>query len=193
LWRPQLLGIHAVSPSEELTDALDELGLKQHVSEPTRSDHLLDVLATDPALVVSAVVVVDAGYISDHRLVKAMIALDTDRHDKPVAFTYRRIQSIDCSDFERRLRCFSLFTLPASTAESFAEQLKREVVATLDVVAPVRRIVRRPPKAVTKFLSAEAIEAKRLRRRLEIRWRAKGPESDRVAYRLACRQTKKHK
>ena len=61
-------------------------------------------------------------------------------------------------------------------------------LSILDDVAPVRRIVRRPPKAITKFLSDDAIAAKRLRRRLERRSRLTERAADRVAYRLACRR-----
>ena len=55
----------------------------------------------------------------------------------------------------------------------------------------MRQCTRRPPKAITKFLSTEAIEAKRLRRRLERRWLETHLESDRLAYRHACRSTNK--
>ena len=64
--------------------------------------------------------------------------------------------------------------------------MQQVIVATLDNVAPLRRLVRRPPKAVSKFLSDDAIKAKRLRRRLERRWLETHAEADRVAYRRAC-------
>jgi len=52
---------------------------------------------------------------------------------------------------------------------------------------PARTRRRRPHKPITKWLSAEAVEAKRIRRRLERRWRATGDEADRLAYRRECR------
>jgi len=186
-------GSDAVSTSSELADVFDVLGLKQHVTSPTRSnpEHLLDVLATDPSLAVREVRVDEAGQISDHRLVVATITVDSLQYNAPVVFTFRRIKNIDTKSFEQKLRESSLFKSPASTADKFAEQMKNIIVATLDDVAPVRRLVRRPPKAITKFLSEDAIEAKRTRRRLERRWLKSHEESDRVAYRRACRRANK--
>jgi len=56
----------------------------------------------------------------------------------------------------------------------------------LDKHAPVRTSHRRPPN-ISRWLSDEAITAKRLRRRLERRWRSTGSDADQVNYRRACR------
>ena len=58
-------------------------------------------------------------------------------------------------------------------------------------MAPLRTRVRRPPKEITRWLSDEAVEAKRERRRLEKRWSSSKSDSDRIAYRLACRRANK--
>lgn len=186
-------GPDAVSVSADLADVFDVLGLEQHICSPTRAnpDHLLDVLATDSALAVSDVLVDDAGCISDHRLVAATVAASFSRHREPVLLEYRRIRNIDPADFESRLRSSSLFSAPATTAEAFSQQLRDVVVATLDQVAPIKKHSRRPSKAITKWLSADALEAKRLRRRLEERWRKTRLETDRVDYRRACRRANK--
>jgi len=182
-------GVDAVSVADELSDVIDTVGLQQHVREPTQSspDHLLDILATDPALCICNVRVDDAGLVSDHRLVVATIVVDSAKHNPPVVFTYRRIKNIDTADFEQRLYDSSLFSSPAATVDSFADQMQQVIVSTLDDIAPLRRCVRRPPKAVTKFLSDDAIKAKRLRRRLERRWLETRAETDRAAYRRSCR------
>ena len=66
------------------------------------------------------------------------------------------------------------------------------VTTALDEVAPLQTRSRRPPKAVTRWLSDEAVEAKRHRRKLEERqWRASKSEADRYAYRRACRRANK--
>ena len=98
------------------------------------------------------------------------------KRNPPVVFTYRPIRNVDPVDFEQRLRNSSLFLAPESTAESFAEQLRRVIVEIFDEIAPLRQCVRRPPKAISKFLSDEAVKAKRLRRRLERRWLESGSE-----------------
>ena len=81
-----------------------------------------------------------------------------------------------------------VFTEPATTVDSY-DQLDGVLTALLDQVAPARLRRRRQPKAVSKWLSNEAIEAKRTRRRrrLERRWRASQLETERAAYRRACR------
>ena len=48
--------------------------------------------------------------------------------------------------------------------------------------------IRRPSKPITKWLSDEAIAAKRERRMFERKWKSTRGESDRVNYRRACRR-----
>ena len=52
-------------------------------------------------------------------------------------------------------------------------------------------VLRRPPKSTSRWLSQEAVAAKRDRRRLERRWLATGDDDDRIAYRRACRSANK--
>jgi len=61
-----------------------------------------------------------------------------------------------------------------------------DLVAALNRVAPLRTRSRRPPKPITRWVSTDATEAKRLRRRLERGWKRDHYEYDRVAYRQAC-------
>ena len=58
-------------------------------------------------------------------------------------------------------------------------------------MAPLRHGLRRPPKPITKWLSPEAVAAKRVRRRLERKWRSTGLDRDRRAYRHGCRTANK--
>ena len=170
------------------------LGLEQHVSSPTRHspDHLLDLLITDESLSIGDVRVVDSGFISDHQLILATLhASSTDSSLGGVPVTYRRIEDIDPVEFEARLRRSSLFSSPALTAESYVSQFEEVVVETLDAMAPSRTRVRRPPKEITRWLSDEAVEGKRERRRLEKRWSSSKSDSDRIAYRRACRRANK--
>ena len=75
--------------------------------------------------------------------------------------------------------------------QSYASQFEEVVVETLDAMAPLRTRVRRPSKKITRWLSDEAVEAKRERRRLEKRWSSSKSDSDRIAYRRACRRANK--
>jgi hypothetical protein len=182
----------STSVNGELTELLDVHGLRQHVSVPTRSDpdHLLDILATDSVLSVSDVRVVETG-ASDHKLVVAAVGAVQSAPQKTVSVRYRNIRQIDIVDFEFRLRQSPLFTAPADTVDAYADQIQSVVTALLDDVAPLRCVRRRPAKAITRWLSDEAIISKRERRRSERRWKKTRLELDRVAYRRVCRQTNK--
>jgi len=61
---------------------------------------------------------------------------------------------LDVAEFESRLRV----TAPKPTADGFAEQMERVIVAVLGDMAPLQTCRRWHSKAVTKRLSSEAIE-----------------------------------
>ena len=148
--------------------------------------HLLDVLATSRPAIVNDVKVSDADFLSDHRLVSATVAT---RVVKPVVTrASRNIRSIDTAKFDSALRQSELFSRPATTVDSFVEQLDAVLTRLLDDMAPVRLRRRRDPKPTSKWLSDDAIASKRRRRRLERRWRKSGAEADRQIYRRACRE-----
>ena len=79
------LQVLTLSVSSDLAEVLAESGLQQHVDAPTRynPEHLLDVIATDPKLIVRDVRVHDAGLISDHRLVLATLVADSVKRNPP--------------------------------------------------------------------------------------------------------------
>jgi hypothetical protein len=61
----------------------------------------------------------------------------------------------------------------------------------VDNLAPVHTCVRRQPKSTMKWMSGEAVAAKRQRRRLERSWRSTKDEDLRKQYRQSCRATSK--
>jgi len=104
-----------------------------------------------------------------------------------VSYAWRNIHSIDTVAFEDDLRKSVVFSEPATDVDTYVDQLNNVLTELLDMHAPVRTTRRRPPKRISRWLSDEAVAAKRLRRHLERRWRNTGLEADRVKYRLACR------
>jgi hypothetical protein len=62
------------------------------------------------------------------------------------------------------------------------------ITEQLNKFAPLKTVCKRVQKASAKWLSAEAVAAKRERRRLERIWTRSRTESDRKAYRAACRR-----
>jgi len=142
------------------------MDMTQHVQSATRAQNLLRLLVTDPSLSVTGVRVDDAGLVSDHRLVAANISVHR-RAVRAVPKSFRPIRKIDTDEFEQSLWNSELFSSPASTVDGFAKQLERVVIAELDRVAPLKHCRRRPSKPITRWLSQDAINAKRERRRLE--------------------------
>jgi hypothetical protein len=85
-----------------------------------------------------------------------------------------------------------LYTSPTDTADTFAKQIDSVVNGTLDIHCPLGLQTRTnlspsSSKRDNRWLSAEAVTAKRQRRQLERKWKSRGREEDRVAYRAACR------
>ena len=97
-------------------------------------------------------------------------------YKRQVAYTWRQLRKVDPSTFESAIRQSELFTSPAVETDDYAEQLVRVVSQQLCVMAPLRHGLRRPPKPITKWLSPEAVAAKRVCRRLERKWRSTGSE-----------------
>ena len=124
--------------------------------------------------------------LSDHRLITVKLSL---RRRPPTAspLSFRRIDEINVKDFQVALSQSALFTNPATTANSFAQQLADVVAETLDDFAPLETFNHRPSKPITKWLSPQAVTAKRQRRKLERKWLANGSDTDRADYRQACR------
>jgi Reverse transcriptase (RNA-dependent DNA polymerase)/Endonuclease-reverse transcriptase len=173
-----------------LSTLLNEHGYQQHVTGPTRGGNLLDLLITSSSSahpLVSNVAIRSSHGLSDHDVVVCDLSV---RRYKPAAisYSYRNIRNVDPVDFERRLRSSRLFTAPDDSPDGFLCQIELTVTTILDEVAPLRRGTRAGGVRATRWLDADAVAAKKQRRRLERRWKKFGHEIDRVAYRAACRR-----
>ena len=80
-------------------------------------------------------------------------------------------------------------TNPASKTDEYASQVQRVVTEVLDEVAPFKVKKKLFGQKRNLWLSKEAREAKKRRRRLERRWKRTGDENTRVEYRKTCRST----
>ena len=83
------------------------------------------------------------------------------------------------------------FSSPDPTVDGFANQMETELTSILDEVAPLKTGHRTGPRKAKNWLSPEAVDAKKQRRRLERRWKASNAEPDRRAYRAACSSANK--
>ena len=171
--------------SDKLDDVLVSCGLQQVVQQPTRGGNLLDIIAVSDPVIINHIRVVDSAAVSDHSLVIA--SLQSRRPPPPVVqFASRDLKRLNQAEFEARLRDSSLFTAPAATADAFAAQLQSVVTECLDDLVPFKNMRRRARKSSAKWLTTQAVAAKRQRRRLE-RKRNRS-EADRLANRAACRR-----
>ena len=183
---PGLDGTHIDDRLESVLDCFD---LEQHVNTETRSHNLLDLLITvSSADKISDIEVHDAGCISDHRLVMCKMTDQKITHQVK-QYQYRDIKSINLTKFKTKVKQSELFTNPASTPDEYLHQLKTVVTGALDDVAPLRTKKKPSGQKNNRWLSDEARDSKRQRRRLERRWKAKGDEATRVEYRRVCRTT----
>jgi len=69
--------------------------------------------------------------------------------------------------FKDELRRSTLFTRPADTVDDYVHKLNNTLRQLLDKVAPTWTRCCHPQKQISKWLSAEAVDAKLARRRLE--------------------------
>ena len=97
----------------------------------------------------------------------------------------------DLDLFKQDILSSSLFSNPHPTVDGYADQMETEITSVLDKLAPLKTGRRSGPRRARNWLSPEAIEAKKQRRRLERRWKASNAEPDRLSYRAACSSTNK--
>ena len=69
--------------------------------------------------------------------------------------------------------------------------METELTSIVDKVAPLKTGHQTDPRKAKNWLSPEAVDAKKRRRRLERRWKASNAEPDRLAYRAACSSANK--
>ena len=180
-----------------LAELLESTSFTQFVNSPTRHDShhltssLLDLIITpSPSNLVSATSVVSSHEISDHDLTLAN--LNTKRLKSPQrTYQYRNIKDIDLQSFQHNILSSSLVSDPDPTVDGYADQMESVITSALDRAAPLKTGRRSGPRKAKNWLSPDAIEAKKRRRRLEWRWKASNAEPDRLAYRAACSTTNK--
>ena len=155
------------------------------------SANLLDVVITTASKVpplVSNVSVHTSHGLSDHSIVTFECSVRRQKVVEPSrSSSFRNIKNMNPADFESRLWESDIITSPPKTPDEYVDRLESTVVEILDELAPLRYVKKSQGKNSSRWLSSEAVTAKRLRRKLERRWKSTGAEIDRVKYRAACR------
>jgi len=95
-----------------------ELGLTQHITQPTRDDRLLLIVASDDAIPVRKVLVSDSAGISDHRLITAEVLLPLQIESSVRRITRHNFSKFDAKWFESTLLSSELFTSPETDVDN---------------------------------------------------------------------------
>ena len=172
---------------DELRRMIDEQNLTQHVDQPTcRSGNILDhILTPDDMNLVRDTTVTDVG-LSDHSLITCKIVEPV--HRAPVVkMIFRCWKRLDINIFRQRLLSSNSYKNPLTTVDSFADQIKSDIIGILDDLIPIHEVTKRVSKLGNGWLSDEAKVAKRERRQLERKWKSTGYEAVRQAYRHSCK------
>jgi len=167
----------------KLRDILDSANLHQHVNEATHlSGHMLDlVISRSEENIVSSVRV--ANYISDHAALLCNLKLVKPEQRK-VEVVYRKTKSIDHEAFAADIAASPLLQSPPSGIEDSVDQYNQVLASLLDKHAPIKkRLMRKFPKS--PWYNMEVIQAKKICRRAERKWRQTKLTADRVSFQMS--------
>ena len=161
--------------------------LRQHVTSSTHKDgNLLDLIfdqESDDDFITA--VKVSPVPFSDHYLIEADLSVVKEK--KPLLkVKKRRLNKLDLESFRTGMLNKKTFQNPASDVDAFVDQFEGDVTRILDEMVPEQTCTKSRSSKTHCWLSAAAMEAKRVRRRLERRWIHTQREEDRVAYRKSC-------
>ena len=166
---------------------LESLNLRQHVREPThRSGHTLDLIITREDENIIGPVSVTESIISDHSIVNCSLNLLKPTLMKR-CISSRKIKSIDIERLKSDI-CDSLGpnTDISIDVNDLVSRYCSELTRIMDIHAPLkkRHVVIRP---AAPWYNDEIKDAKRLRRRLERRWRRSRDPVDHSNFVKQCR------
>ena len=174
-----------------LNDVLDSYNFIQQVNQPTRNNSILDIVATNTLSFLSNTSVISSHHISDHSLITVHINVN-----RPSLYTTihqaRPLHRINFQQLDNAILKSSLITNSSNSVDQYTQRINDVIKIELDKIAPLhnRRRVHKQ-FSCDNFLSDEAVQAKRYRRRLERLWLRTGDDSIRQQYREACRTANK--
>ena len=160
--------------NSDLLSLLDMHGLCQFVSTATRCtsasrSSLLDVvIASQTTRRLLQLAVNPTHGVSDHDLVTWLFSVKRRLPCQFLTYQFRNLKHLDVAQFQNDVMQLELFLQPATTTHGFANQLDIVITNILNKHCPLqtrRKIV--PTCQVNRWLSECAVEAKRVRRRLE--------------------------
>ncbi len=167
------------------TEVLETCLLKQHVDFPTRLENILDLFITSADFPhVSKIYCSEA--ISDHFSVTVELDFKSSVVP-PKVIKYRPYKKISVDNFIEDLKDSDLIKNPKSNASELYDQYHNTLSSLVDKHAPSRQITcsARPPNP---WVTREAMDAKRMKRKLERCWRRTKSQGDRAKFNAQVRR-----
>lgn len=172
------------SEAKQFITLLDTFNLKQFVNEPThKHGHTLDLVITRSDENIIKDVYVSHMVISDHFPTCFKMYVEKPQPRKKV-LSSRNLKGINMEAFKNDILDSNLFD-ENTDLEAIICQYENILSSTLDLHAPIkqRTIVIRPK---APWHTDEIVEQKKLRRRLERKWRSTRSFTDRTTYTDQC-------
>jgi Endonuclease-reverse transcriptase len=173
-------GDDRMSLDDRLSDVIARYNLTQHVTTSTHTDgNVLDLILTmnnEANFVLRQSV--ESVCFSDNHLLSCRLGI---QRPPPVTITYsfRRVNDIDFDAFRADFVQSELYDrTDNATVDSFAALIDSKVTRILNVHAPMQTRSRLCGQNDSRWLSDEARQAKRLRRRLERRYQRTRRDAD---------------
>jgi hypothetical protein len=156
----------------ELAEFIESHNLQQHIQDPTHiKGHTIDLIITrsDESLIKS--VSVDTLF-SDHHAVHCQLLVSKPPPVKKTV-SYRKIKSIDLDMLSNDIQSSTLCSDTSNNLDGLVKQYDAVLRELLDTHAPLqsRTFVERP---LVPWISDKIIEAKKIRRKCEKKWRKSG-------------------
>ena len=170
-------------------ELLCQLGLSQHVTSPTRGNNLLDVVLSAGTSIVLDVWTLPMVGVADHPLVAGKIKTLWQSHKFIILYQQEHQEFKQGRHHGQAVEVWSF--LREHHLLQWVCELdpihSNDVKWCLDVMASLKTRKKQVGRACNRWLSDEAVKAKRNRRRLERKWKISHSEADQTAYREACR------
>ena len=158
-------------------DLLESLCLTQHVKSPVPViGHIVDLIITRSSDNIIKGTPSPDSFLSDHCSVWCCLnvtkVLATVKH-----ISFRKLKSLDLVAFKNDIASSDLYNIASTDCNEVAELYNNCMRSILDRLAPMtsKRVFARPS---APWMSSNIIEAKRQRRKAEIKWRSSKCQSD---------------
>ena len=179
--------------TKAFNDLLQSFGLIQHVTSPTHvNGHTLDYIITHDNSDITVTTPSTDYFISDHCFVTTYININKPKVANQ-SISFRKIKEIDAPAFSSDLTSAinNLQNLPTDDVNILVAAYNTNIASVLNKHAPIKTKSISARKKVPWF-DEEALKLKRVKRKLERKWRISKTPEDKLSYLNACSNYKDH-